>query len=47
MPLPDQAQALRVPEGVATLQVLRVARNREGKPLAVREFHLPGGATWS
>ncbi|WP_413801447.1 GntR family transcriptional regulator [Streptomyces iranensis] len=42
MPLPDQAQALRVPEGVPTLQVLRVALNQEGKPLAVQEFHLPG-----
>ncbi|MEU2688539.1 GntR family transcriptional regulator [Streptomyces hygroscopicus] len=42
MPLPDQAQALRVPEGVPTLQVLRTALNEQGKPLSLEEFHLPG-----
>ncbi|MEU4891540.1 GntR family transcriptional regulator [Streptomyces sp. NPDC044780] len=42
MPLPDQAQALRLPEGVPTLQILRVALNEQGKPLALEELHLPG-----
>ncbi|MET8182532.1 GntR family transcriptional regulator [Streptomyces sp. NPDC005336] len=42
MPLPDQAQALRVPEGVPTLHVLRVTLDEQDKPLALEELHLPG-----
>ncbi|MEU4686466.1 GntR family transcriptional regulator [Streptomyces xinghaiensis] len=42
MPLPDQAQALRLPDGVPLLQILRVALNAADKPLALEEFHVPG-----
>ncbi|ONK11200.1 GntR family transcriptional regulator [Streptomyces sp. MP131-18] len=42
MPLPDQAQALRLPEGVPMLHALRVAHGQAGKPVALEEFHLPG-----
>ncbi|MEU6849129.1 GntR family transcriptional regulator [Actinacidiphila alni] len=42
MPLPDQAQALRLPEGVPLLTILRVTHTPESKPLALEEFHLPG-----
>lgn len=42
MPLPDQAQALRLPEGVPLLTILRVTHTPEDKPLALEEFHLPG-----
>jgi GntR family transcriptional regulator len=42
MPLPDQAQALRLPEGVPLLTILRVTHTPEAKPLALEEFHLPG-----
>ncbi|MDW6059912.1 GntR family transcriptional regulator [Streptomyces sp. FXJ1.4098] len=42
MPLPDQVQALRAPEGVPTLQILRVTLDEQGKPLALEELHLPG-----
>ncbi|KNE83497.1 MULTISPECIES: GntR family transcriptional regulator [Streptomyces] len=42
MPLPDQAQALRLPDGVPLLQILRVALNAGDKPLALEEFHVPG-----
>ncbi|NJQ00825.1 GntR family transcriptional regulator [Streptomyces zingiberis] len=42
MPLPDQAQALRLPDGVPMLQILRVALNTADKPLALEEFHVPG-----
>lgn len=42
MPLPDQAQALRLPDGVPMLHVLRVALNGGERPLALEEFQLPG-----
>ncbi|MGW6456575.1 GntR family transcriptional regulator [Streptomyces sp. NPDC055078] len=42
MPLPDQAQALRLPDGVPMLHVFRVTSNEAAKPLALEEFHLPG-----
>ncbi|MGW1215692.1 GntR family transcriptional regulator [Streptomyces sp. NPDC002499] len=42
MPLPDQAQTLRLPEGVPLLHVIRVTLAEGGKPLALEEFHLPG-----
>ncbi|MGW4030929.1 GntR family transcriptional regulator [Streptomyces sp. NPDC004838] len=42
MPLPDQAQALRLGEGVPLLHILRVTTTEDGKPLALEEFHLPG-----
>lgn len=42
MPMPDQAQALRLPDGVPLLHVLRVTLNGADKPLALEEFHLPG-----
>lgn len=42
MPLPDQAQALRLSEGVPLLHVIRVTLNEAGKPLALEEFQLPG-----
>jgi GntR family transcriptional regulator len=42
MPLPDQAQALRLGEGVPVLHILRLVANQEGRPLALEEFHLPG-----
>jgi GntR family transcriptional regulator len=42
MPLPDQAHALRLPDGVPILHILRVTLNLEGKPLALEEFQLPG-----
>ncbi|MEU5973879.1 GntR family transcriptional regulator [Streptomyces sp. NPDC047315] len=42
MPLPDQAQALRLPEGVPLLHILRLTTNQTGNPLALEEFHLPG-----
>ncbi|SFD78393.1 GntR family transcriptional regulator [Streptomyces aidingensis] len=42
MPLPDQAQALRLPEGVPLLHILRVALTDADKPLALEEFQLPG-----
>ncbi len=42
MPLPDQAQALRLPEGVPMLHILRLALSDAAKPLALEEFHLPG-----
>lgn len=42
MPLPDQAQALRLPEGVPLLHITRVTVNQKGVPLALEEFHLPG-----
>lgn len=41
MPLPDQAQALRLPEGVPLLHVIRVTLTEADKPLALEEFHLP------
>lgn len=42
MPLPDQAAALRVPEGVPVLVVRRLTLGAHERPLAVEEFHLPG-----
>ncbi|MFH8365573.1 UTRA domain-containing protein [Streptomyces sp. NPDC018031] len=42
MPLPDQAQALRLPDGVPMLHIARVALNEAGKPLALEELRLPG-----
>ncbi|WP_432107360.1 GntR family transcriptional regulator [Streptomyces sp. AA1529] len=42
MPLPDQAEALRLPDGVPLLQLLRVTRDSDGRPLALEELHLPG-----
>jgi GntR family transcriptional regulator len=42
MPLPDQAQALRLPEGVPVLVILRLTLNHHDRPLALEEFHLPG-----
>lgn len=42
MPLPDQAQALRLPDGVPMLHILRITLNAQDKPLALEEFHLPG-----
>ena len=42
MPLPDQAKALRLPNGVPLLHILRVTLDNEGKPLALEEFNLPG-----
>ncbi|MFF3640335.1 GntR family transcriptional regulator [Streptomyces sp. NPDC002564] len=42
MPLPDQAQALRLADGVPMLHILRVTLTATDKPLALEEFHLPG-----
>lgn len=42
MPLPDEAEALRLPDGVPLLHILRVTLNETGKPLALEEFRLPG-----
>jgi GntR family transcriptional regulator len=42
MPLPDEATALRLPEGVPLLHVLRVTLSTTGQPLALEEIRLPG-----
>lgn len=42
MPLPDQAKALHLAEGVAVFQLLRVTLNATDKPLALEETHVPG-----
>ncbi|WP_339133095.1 UTRA domain-containing protein [Streptomyces sp. f51] len=42
MPLPDQAQSLRLPEGVPLLHIIRVTLTAAEKPLALEEFRLPG-----
>jgi GntR family transcriptional regulator len=42
MPLPDQAQALRLPDGVPMFQILRVTLSADDKPLTLEEFHVPG-----
>jgi GntR family transcriptional regulator len=42
MPLPDQAQALRLSGGVPMLHILRVAIGNDERPVAMEEFHLPG-----
>lgn len=42
MPLPDQAQALRLPDGVPLLHVLRATYDAGRRPLALEEIHLPG-----
>jgi hypothetical protein len=41
-PHPDQAQALRLPEGVPALTILRLTLNQDDKPLALEDFQLPG-----
>nr|WP_239099774.1 hypothetical protein [Streptomyces rochei] len=41
MPLPDQAQALRLANRVLLLHVLQVTLTAADKPLALEEFHLP------
>ncbi|WP_326687938.1 GntR family transcriptional regulator [Streptomyces sp. NBC_01795] len=41
MPLPDQAETLRLPEGVPTLHLVRVTL-ASGKPLALEELHVSG-----
>ncbi|WP_233520722.1 UTRA domain-containing protein [Streptomyces sp. CCM_MD2014] len=42
MPLPDQAQALRLADGVPLLHAIRVTLTASDRPLALEEFHLPG-----
>ncbi|MFI0788629.1 UTRA domain-containing protein [Streptomyces lydicus] len=42
MPLPDQAEALRLSDKAPLLQILRVTTGNEDKPLALEEFQLPG-----
>jgi GntR family transcriptional regulator len=42
MPLPDQAQALRLPDGVPMLHILRVTQEGAGRPVALEEFNVPG-----
>ena len=42
MPLPDQAKALLLPDGVPLLHIFRVTGSAEGGPLALEEFWLPG-----
>jgi GntR family transcriptional regulator len=42
MPLPDQAEALHLAEGVPVFQLLRVTLSSDGKPLALEEIHAPG-----
>ncbi|MGD1224988.1 GntR family transcriptional regulator [Streptomyces krungchingensis] len=42
MPLPDQAQALRLAEGVPLIHIIRVTLTAAEKPLALEEFYLPG-----
>ncbi|MFT9475831.1 UTRA domain-containing protein [Streptomyces sp. 11-1-2] len=42
MPLPDQAQALRLADGVPLLHIIRVTLTESDRPLALEEFHLPG-----
>ena len=41
MPLPDQTKALRLPDGVPLLHILRATNAAEGGPLVLGEFHLP------
>lgn len=42
MPLPDQTQALRLPDGVPLLHILRVPQAKTGRPLVLEELHVPG-----
>lgn len=42
MPLPEQVAALRLPEGVPVLVVVRLTLDGAGRPLALEEFHWPG-----
>ncbi|MEW9519383.1 GntR family transcriptional regulator [Streptomyces tubercidicus] len=42
MPLPDQAEALRLPDGVPLLHILRVTTGNDAQPVALEEFQLPG-----
>lgn len=42
MPLPDQAKALHLPDGVPMLEVLRLTVTSDGKPLALEELRIPG-----
>lgn len=42
MPQPDQAQALRLSDGVPMLHILRVTHSTSVGPVALEEFHLPG-----
>jgi len=42
MPLPDQAEALHLAEGVPIFQLLRITLSGDGKPLALEETHVPG-----
>lgn len=42
MPLPDQAKALHLGEGMPVFQLLRVATGNDSRPLALEELHLPG-----
>jgi len=41
MPLPDEASALRLADGVPYFQVLRLTLNQHDKPLALEEFKIP------
>ncbi|MET7300097.1 GntR family transcriptional regulator [Embleya sp. NPDC005575] len=41
MPLPDEATALRLVDGVPFFQVLRLTLNQHDKPLALEEFKIP------
>ncbi|WP_412566065.1 UTRA domain-containing protein [Streptomyces decoyicus] len=42
MPLPDQAEALRLSDGAPLLHILRVTTGNADKLLALEEFQLPG-----
>ncbi|MFE2433633.1 UTRA domain-containing protein [Streptomyces sp. NPDC059409] len=42
MPLPDQAQALRLSDGIPLLHVIRVTLAESDKPLILEEVHFPG-----
>lgn len=42
MPQPDQAEALRLSDGVPVLHILRLTHNTNSGPLALEEFHMPG-----
>ncbi|WP_399140544.1 hypothetical protein Q3A86_24485 [Streptomyces sp. NBUA17] len=45
MPLPDQAQALRLADGVPMLHVISVTLTEAGKPLSLEEFNFRA-ASW-
>jgi GntR family transcriptional regulator len=42
MPLPDEATALRLPEGVPLLHILRVTLNQHDRPLCLEDMRIPG-----